>query len=124
MLEGFDQLEKIQHRAGKTIDLVNDHNIDAAGLNVGHETFKGGAIERAAGHATVVIVVGDLDPTFPTLACDKGLAGLPLGVQRVELHLEAILTGFAGIDRAATSLVAYCFAMARSRSRASRESPP
>src|SRR5258708_4229424 len=101
MLEGLNQLEKIQHRARKTIDLVNDHDIDAAGLNVSHETFKGRAVERAAGHAAIVVAVRDLDPTFPALACDVGLAGLPLGVQRVELHLEAILAGFPGIDRAA-----------------------
>src|SRR5258706_6692377 len=101
ILEGLHQLEKIQHRARKTIDFVNDHDIDAAGLNVGYETFKGRAVERGAGHAAVIITVGDLNPTFPALAGGLGLAGLPLGVQRVELHLEAILAGFAGIDRAA-----------------------
>src|SRR5260221_13352669 len=55
MLEGLHQLEKIRHGARKTIDLVDNHDVDAAGLNVGHESFDGRAVERAAGDATVVI---------------------------------------------------------------------
>src|SRR5258708_26215748 len=38
-LEGFHQLEKIRHRARKTIDLVDDHDIDAAGVTISHQTF-------------------------------------------------------------------------------------
>jgi len=37
--------------------------------------------DGAAGYATVVVAVGNLDPSLSTLACDIGLAGLPLGVQ-------------------------------------------
>ena len=100
-LEGLDQLEEIEHRAGKPVNLVDDDDVDLAGFDVGQQALEGRAVERAAGHATVVIAVGNLDPTFRALAGDVGLAGLPLGVQRVELHVEAFLAGFAGVDRAA-----------------------
>src|SRR5258706_10585419 len=62
MLEGFHQLEKIQHGSRKSINLVDNHDVDAAGLNVGHESFEGRAIECAAGHAAVIITVVDLNP--------------------------------------------------------------
>jgi hypothetical protein len=98
--EQLDQLVKIQQRAGQPVDLVDHHDVYPTGLDIGQETLKGRAVERAAGHAAVVIAVGNQDPTFPALAGDIGLAGLPLGVQRVEFHLEAFLAGFAGVDRA------------------------
>ncbi len=80
-LEQLDQLVKIQQRTGKSVDLVDRHDVDLTGLNVGQETLKGRAIERAAGHAAVVVAVGNLNPTFPALACDISLASLALGVQ-------------------------------------------
>src|SRR5260370_42113371 len=83
ILEGFYQLEKIQHGARKTIDLINDYDVDPTGLNVGQETPKSRAVERAAGHAAVVVAVGTLDPTFTALAGDIGLAALPCVVARV-----------------------------------------
>src|SRR6516164_786235 len=39
-------------------------------------------------------------PAFVPLAVDKGLAGLALRLQRIELLLEPLFGGFAGIDRA------------------------
>src|SRR5260370_24276144 len=43
-LEQFDQLVKIQQRTGEPVDLIDDHDVDAAGLNFGQETPKGRAI--------------------------------------------------------------------------------
>ena len=43
-------------------------------------------------------------PAFMALARDEGLAGLALGMERVELLLEPFLGGFAGIDGAAKAL--------------------
>ena len=50
-----------------------------------------GTFERAAGHAVVVIAVVDQDPALGALAGDERLAGLALGVERVELHVELFL---------------------------------
>jgi hypothetical protein len=43
-LEQLDQLVKIQQRTGKSVDLVDRHDVDLTGLNVGQETLKGRAI--------------------------------------------------------------------------------
>ena len=99
--EHLDELVKAEQRAGKPVDLVYNDDVDPAGFDVCQEAFEGRAIECPAGHATIVVTVGNQDPTFPSLAGDKGLTGLSLGVQRVELHLQAFLAGFAGVDRTA-----------------------
>ena len=63
--------------------------------------FSAGPLQRAAGEAAVVVGVADQRPALGALAGDVGLAGLALGVQRVELLLQPLLGGLAGVDRAA-----------------------
>jgi len=41
------------------------------------------------------------DPSGMTLVHDIGLASLPLGVERIEFLLEALVGRFSGVDRAA-----------------------
>ena len=54
------------------------------------------------------IVVGGRDepPALVALARDVGLAGLALGVQRVEVLLQPLLGGLAGVDGAAAEAAA------------------
>ena len=40
-------------------------------------------------------------PAFGTLAGDVGLAGFTLRVEGIEFLLQALISGFAGVDRAA-----------------------
>src|SRR5690606_39208972 len=54
----------------------------------------------AAGETAVVVVVGDDLPTLMNLAADVVLAGVALGVERIEFLLEAVFGRFAGVDRA------------------------
>jgi len=49
----------------------------------------------------VELAVTDQTPALVRLALDVGLAGLPLGIERVELEVEVMLGGLAGVDRAA-----------------------
>src|SRR4029079_9660283 len=72
-----------------------------APLEGGEEPLQGRTLQRAAREAAVVIAVRDEQPAFGFLAGDIGLAGLALGVEAVELHLEALLGRLAGVDRAA-----------------------
>ena len=58
------------------------------------------ALHRAAGEAAVVVEVAHRDPALVLLAGDVGLAGLALGIERVELLLEPLLGGLAGVDGA------------------------
>ena len=100
-VEHLDQLGEIHQRAAEAVDLVDDDDVDAAGLDVGEQPLQRRALQRAAGEAAVVVAVGHQHPAFGLLAGDVGLAGLALGVEAVELHVEAFLAGLAGVDRAA-----------------------
>ena len=99
-LENLDQLREIHERTRQAVDLVDDDDVDGARLNVGHQSLKGRALEGSAGVAAIIVAVADQEPALGALARYIGLAGLPLGIQRVELHVEALLAGFAGIYRA------------------------
>ena len=56
---------------------------------------------RAAGEAAIVVAVADKDPALVLLALDVGERRLALGVERVELHVEALVGRDAGVDGAA-----------------------
>ena len=104
LVEHLDQPGKIHQRAGQPVDLVDHDDIDLAGLDVGQQPLERGALQGATGEAAIVIAVGDEDPSLGALAGDIGLAGLPLGIEGVELHLETLLARLAGIDRASEFL--------------------
>jgi hypothetical protein len=46
---------------------------------------RGRAVQRAAGEATVVVMLAILPPALMRLALDVGAAGLPLGIASSEL---------------------------------------
>ena len=66
--------------------------------------FSAGPLQRAAGEAAIVVAVRHQHPALGALAGDVGLAGLALGVEAVELHVEPFLAGLAGVDGAAELL--------------------
>ena len=100
-LEDSDQLGEVHERAAQAVDLVDHHDVDTVGLDVGEEAFEGRPLEGGAGDAAVVVAAVHRHPALGLLALDIGLAGLALGVEGVERHVEPFLAGFAGIDRAA-----------------------
>ena len=100
-VEHLDQPGEVHQRAGQPVDLVDDHDVDPAGLDVGHQALQGRAFQRAAGEAAIVVAVGNQQPALGLLAGDVGLTGLALGVEAVELHVEPFLGRLAGVDRAA-----------------------
>ena len=100
-VEQLDQLGEIGQRAGEPVDLVDHHDVDLAGPDIGQELLQGRAVERGAREAAIVVVVGNEPPALMRLALDIGLAGLALGVERVELEVEVMLGRLAGVDGAA-----------------------
>ena len=105
LVEQFDQLGKIGQRPGQPVDLVDDDDVDLAGLDLGQQLLQGRAVERGAREGAIVIAAGDQPPALMGLALDIGLAGLPLGIERVELKIEIMLGRFAGVDRTAEQLL-------------------
>ena len=100
-VEDRDDAGEVGQRAGQPVDLVDDHDIDAAGRDVGEQLAQAGAVHRAAGEAAVVVAAGQGGPALVLLAQDVGRAGLALRVERVERLLQPLLGALAGIDRAA-----------------------
>jgi hypothetical protein len=57
-LEDFDQPGEVGQAAGQAVDLVDHHDVDLAGLDVGHQALQSGPIHIAAGEAGIDVVVG------------------------------------------------------------------
>jgi hypothetical protein len=94
-------LSRTRSPTGQAIDLIDHHDSDLAGPDIGQEVLQGRAVERGAGEAAVVIALRDEPPAFMRLAFDIGLAGFPLGIERVEFEIKIMLGRFAGVDRTA-----------------------
>src|SRR5260221_13237094 len=69
--------------------------------DIGEEALQGRTLQSAAGKPAIIIGGLDQPPALAPLAADKGLAGFALRLQRVELLIQPVLGGFAGVDRAA-----------------------
>src|SRR5258706_2171299 len=103
-VEQFDKLGEVREGAGQPVDLVDDHNIYLACLQVEKQRLQGGTIEGGTRQATVVIMIGNQAPALMSLALDIGLARFPLGIERIELQVEIMLSGFARVDGASGEL--------------------
>ena len=99
-VEHLDELREVHQRPRQPVDLVDHHDVNQPLLDVGEELLQTGPLQRAAGEAAVVVGVADQRPSLRALAGNVGLAGLALGLQRVELLVEPLLGGLAGVDRA------------------------
>ena len=100
-LEQLDQLGEVHQCADQAVDLIDHHDVDLAGLDVGEEPLEGRALESGSGKAAVFVISLEQHPAFGLLARDIGLAGLALGVQRIERHVEPFILRHSGVNRAA-----------------------
>ena len=96
--ESLDNAGEIDQRSTQPVNLVDDHAFDSAVANVIQEMFKGGPIQATTAKATIVITLRKGNKPFAALAGDKGLRGLALRIERVELLIQTLVCGFAGID--------------------------
>src|SRR5918997_1438062 len=70
----------------------------STGLDVGEQAGESRSVERASREAAVVVAVGQAAPALVGLALDEGLGCLALGIKGVEVLLQAVLGGLAGVD--------------------------
>src|SRR6516164_9968684 len=77
------------------------------------QPLQGRPIHCRAGEAAVVITRGQAHPAFVHLAADERFAGFALRLQRIELLIEPLLGGFAGVDRTANPCAPPCAAARR-----------
>src|SRR6266545_365575 len=104
LIEQLDQLSEVRQRACEPVDLVDHHDGDLSGPDIREQGLQGGAVEGGTREAAIVVVVGDEPPALVGLTLDVGLAGLPLGIERVELKVKIMLGRLASVDRAAKEL--------------------
>ena len=102
-IEKLDELGEIGKRSRQPVDLIDDHHIDPPLHDVGKQFLQRRALHGTAGKATVVIMVAAQSPPFVRLAFDVGFRGLALGVERVKILLEPLVTRDTGVDRATQS---------------------
>jgi hypothetical protein len=100
-IQHINNLGEIGERPGEAVDLIDNDDLNLAGLDVLQKPLEGRPLHGPAGQASVVIHIGKRDPSGMTLAHDVGLARLPLGVERIEFLFEALVGRFASVDRAA-----------------------
>jgi hypothetical protein len=103
-IEQLHQLGEIRQRPGQPVDLVDDHNLNFPGPDIGQQLLERRAVGRAAGIAAVLIAGPDQGPAFRRLAAHIGFGGVMLGIERVEILLQPMLGGDPGIDGAANPL--------------------
>ncbi len=104
-IEALDDLGKIGERAGQSVDLVDDHDIDPPHRDVSEQLLQSRPSHRGAGEPAVIISRGEAHPSFVPLTVDEGLAGFALCLQRIELLFEPLLGRFSRIDRTADGSV-------------------
>src|SRR5690242_21822722 len=85
----------------QSVDLVDHDDIDPACPDIGKQTLQRWSLQIAAGEPAVMIAGSRPHPALVLLAANVGLAGFALRRKRVEFLLQALLGGFAGVDRAA-----------------------
>ena len=106
-IEPFDDLSEISEGSGKSVDLIDDHDIDPALVDIGKEPLNGWSFEGGSRETAIVIQGGEGNPTLAGLTQYIGLASLALGIQRVEGLFETLLSRFARIDCAPNLLLGY-----------------
>src|SRR5277367_407891 len=103
-IEQFNQLGEVRQRPRQAVDLVDDDDVNLPGSNVVQELLKVGPVGGSTGIPAIVIPGPNQGPAGMGLASDIGGGGLVLGIQRVELLVEAMLGGDPRIDCAADRL--------------------
>ena len=100
-IEQLDQLGEVRERPRKTVDLVDNDDVDLAGADVLQQLLKVGAVGGPAGVPSIIIAGPDQIPAGMGLALYVRRRGIVLRIQRVELLIEPMVGGDPGIDRTA-----------------------
>src|SRR5450830_1335972 len=100
--EPLHELREVEERPAQAVDLVDDDDIDLPGVDFYQKSLKGRPLDVSAVEAAVVVAFVDEGPA--RLLPYVPSARLPLGVEGVEVLLEANGSRLSGVDRAAAGL--------------------
>ena len=100
-IKDLDDLGKVGERAGQPVNFVDHDDLDLAVADLGEQMLQCRPFQIPAGAPAIIVGLRQTGPALMALAPDKRFAGLALGMQRVELLLQPLFGGFAGVDRTA-----------------------
>jgi hypothetical protein len=81
LIEQLDELGEVSQRAGQTIDLVDNDDVDLSSLHILKQPAQRRAVGIAAGEAAIVVFGPDHRPAGMGLAPDISLRGIILSVE-------------------------------------------
>ena len=96
---------EVKQRARQAVHLVNDHDVDPTGVDVGQQALERRPVYVGPGEPAVVIALIKSLPPVGRLGADVRFARLSLSIEGVEFLLKAHGRGLAGIDGAARFLL-------------------
>jgi hypothetical protein len=99
-IEQLDHLGEVGERAGEAVHLVDHDRIDPVAPDVPEKPLQARPLHGGAREAAIVVGRLDEPPALMALTPDIGLAGLALGLEGVEILLQPLLGGLAGVDGA------------------------
>src|SRR5271169_275324 len=104
-VEDLNHLGEVRKRSRQPIDLIDDHDVDQALFDVRQQQLERRTLHRRTGKTAVVIMCLAQSPALPLLTPDVRFTSLALGVQRIEVLLQAFFRGLTGVDRATQRLL-------------------
>jgi hypothetical protein len=100
-LEHLHHAREVEERARQAVDLVDDHHVDLAAVDVLHEALQRRAVEVPAGEPAIVVARRERGPALGGERADVVVGRLALRVERVEVHVEPLARGLPRVDGAA-----------------------
>jgi hypothetical protein len=90
-IEELDEFGKVRERSGQAVDFVNDNDLDFVGSHIVKQALQSGALRIAARKSSIVVFSPYERPTGMGLAANVGLAGIILGIERVEVLFQSLI---------------------------------
>ena len=106
-LEPLHHLSEVSERTGEAIDLIHDHDIHTARLDVREEPLQRRPLKVCPRKSSIVVPSPDDGPALMLLALDVVERRLALSIERVEGLLESFSVGLPRVDRTADYLPAH-----------------
>jgi hypothetical protein len=101
LLKHGHHLGKVDQRAAETVDLVDDHHVDPAGLYVRQQCLKRRPFHIAARVTAVVVMRWQALPGVARLPEHVRFTSLALGVEGIEVGVQPFAGRLATVDGAA-----------------------
>ena len=98
---------EVRDGTGKSVQLVEDNQINQASLRVGHQLFQCRAIHVTAGESVIIVTLRQTDPAAAFLTGHICLPGFALGIDGIEIFFLAILHRFPAVDGASYLFLHY-----------------